>query len=66
MYDALVEAGASQEKARKAAESVAGFYSRVLSIDQKVTAVQGEVLLLKWMTVFGLALSVTNLLKLFV
>ena len=43
VYDAFIEAGASQEKARKAAEAVAGFEQRFARIETDLTV-------LKWMT----------------
>lgn len=53
VYDALLEAGATQEKARKAAEAVAGYENRFAKIEAKLdtefTAVRGELNLLKWM-----------------
>jgi len=48
VYDALVEAGASQEKALKAAEALANYESRFSKID-------ADLLLLKWMTGFVFA-----------
>src|SRR3954470_22109700 len=48
VYDALMEAGASQEKARKAAEALANYESRFSKID-------ADLLLLKWMTGFVFA-----------
>jgi len=45
VYDALMEAGASQEKARKAAEALANYETRFSRID-------ADLLLLKWMTGF--------------
>jgi hypothetical protein len=53
VYDALLEAGASPEKARKAAEALANHESRFSRID-------ADLLLLKWMTGFMLA-GVTGL-----
>lgn len=47
VYDALMEAGASQ-KARKAAEALASYESRFSRID-------ADLLLLKWMTGFVFA-----------
>ena len=37
LYQALIQAGASDESARKAAEEVAGWDNRIASIDNKVT-----------------------------
>lgn len=48
VYDALLEAGASPEKARKAAEALANYESRFSRID-------ADLMLLKWMTGFMLA-----------
>ena len=36
VYYALIEAGASEEKARKAAEAVAGYENRLISLEHKV------------------------------
>lgn len=60
VYDALIEAGASADKARKAAEAVAGYEGRASKLEQSVAAeigdlkrlvieVRGEQTLLKWM-----------------
>lgn len=54
VYDALVEAGASQEKARRAAEAVANYESRFNKLE-------ADMLLVKWMLGFVLA-GVTGLL----
>ena len=37
LYDALKDAGASEEKARRAAETIANYDSRLASIDVKLT-----------------------------
>jgi hypothetical protein len=42
VYDALIEAGASEEKARKAAEAVAQYENRL-------SKMEGDLGLLKWM-----------------
>lgn len=69
VYDALLEAGASQEKARKAAEAVASYENRFNKIEAKLdtefTAVRGELSLLKWMIGFVLAGIVVVLLRAF-
>ncbi len=59
VYDALLEAGASQDKARKAAEAVANFENRFNRLEQ-------DTALLKWMVGFNLAISAAVLLKVFV
>ena len=48
VYDALVAAGAPEDKARKAAEALANYESRFSKID-------ADLLVLKWMTGFILA-----------
>ena len=48
VYDALIEAGASQDKARKAAESLANYESRFSRVD-------ADLLLLKCVTGFVFA-----------
>lgn len=53
VYDALVEAGASEEKARKAAEAVAA-YERL----------EGRVTLLQWMMATNIVLTLGVLGKL--
>lgn len=53
LYDALLDAGASQDKARKAAEAMANYENRFAKID-------ADLLLLKWMVGFILA-GVTGL-----
>ncbi|MBX9617611.1 MAG: integrase [Hyphomicrobiales bacterium] len=58
VYDAFVSAGAPEDKARKAAEAIANF-------DNRFTKIDGEIAVLKWMTGFGLAVSIAILTKLF-
>ena len=50
-YDALKAAGAPDEKAREAAEEIAGYENRLAGIE-------AELKLVKWMIGFNLALSV--------
>lgn len=58
VYDALKEAGATEDKAKKAAEALAAYENRF-------NKVESDLNLLKWMTGFNLAMSVGILLKLF-
>jgi hypothetical protein len=51
VYDALKEAGASEEKAKMAAEAVAAYDTRFASIDK-------ELAVLKWMVSTNIALSI--------
>lgn len=59
LYEALKEAGASEEKAGRAAEAIANYESRFARMDIDLT-------LIKWMLGFNLALSVAILIKLMV
>jgi hypothetical protein len=54
VYDALREAGASEERSRAAAEAVANYEHRLSTLGSDVT-------LLKWMAGFNIALSVATL-----
>ncbi len=58
IYDALKEAGASEEKAKAAAEAIAAYENQFAKMDTDLTVV-------KWMVGFNLALSVSILFKLF-
>lgn len=58
VYDVLKEAGASEEKARAAAEAVASY-------EHRFSKIEADLLLLKWMVGFNLALSAGILLRLF-
>ena len=58
VYDALKEAGASEEKARKAAEAVASYENRF-------TRIEGDLAVVKWMIGFNLAMTVAVLWKVF-
>jgi hypothetical protein len=56
--DALKETGASEEKARKAAEAIASAENRFSRIEGELIAIRGEQNLAKWMTGFHLAMTV--------
>lgn len=58
VYDALKEAGATEDKARKAAEALAAYENRF-------SRIEADLNLLKWMLGFNLALSVGIVFKLF-
>jgi len=58
VYDALKEAGATEDKAKKAAEALAAYENRF-------NKVESDLNLLKWMVGFNLFMSVGILLKLF-
>jgi hypothetical protein len=59
VYEALKEAGASEEKAAKAAEAIASYETRFNKVEADLT-------LLKWMAGFNLAVSIAVLFKLLV
>ncbi len=65
VYDALKEAGASEEKARKAAEAIAGTEARFSRIEGELIAMRGEINLLRWMIGFNLAMTMAILWKIF-
>jgi hypothetical protein len=58
-YDALVAAGAPEEKARAAAEELAGYESRFVKIET-------DLAVLKWMVGVNLAASLSIVIKLFI
>jgi hypothetical protein len=58
VYDALKEAGASEEKARKAAEAIASYENRFARMES-------DLAILKWMVSFNLAMTIAILWKVF-
>jgi hypothetical protein len=48
VYDALREAGASEEKAKAAATAIANYESRFDRIDIDLAAVKAELAMVKW------------------
>lgn len=54
LYDALISAGASEEKSRKAAESQAGF-------DNRYSKIESELTLIKWMVGVNIAFIIAVL-----
>ena len=64
-YDALKDAGASEEKARAAAKTMADYDSRFNKIDQDLSLIKAEITLLKWMLGFLVAGMVSLLFKIF-
>lgn len=65
VYDALVEAGASEEKARKAAEAIAGYEDRFGRIDISLARIEGSQKYQQWQIGLMLALQLLTLSKLF-
>jgi hypothetical protein len=58
VYDALLAAGAPEEKARKAAEVLADY-------EDKFTRIDGRIVLVQWMLGFNLAMTVAILWRVF-
>lgn len=58
VYDAFKSAGADDDKARKAAEAIAGFQS-------VVTDLKADMLVLKWMVAANLTFSITLMVRTF-
>ncbi len=65
LYDALKDAGASEEKARAAAKTMADYDSRFNKIDQDLSLIKVEFTILKWMLGFLVAGMVSLLFKIF-
>ena len=65
LYDALKDAGASEEKARAAAKTMAEYDSRFNKIDQDLSLIKAEITILKWMLCFLVAGMVFLLFKIF-
>ncbi len=58
VYDALLAAGSPEDKARKAAEAIAGYENRFAAIEQRLAKIEGDLKLLTWMIGFNLAATV--------
>jgi len=65
IYDAFLAAGTPEDKARKAAETLANHDDRFARLDGAVVKVQSELVLLRWMVGFYIALDVAILTRLF-
>ena len=65
VYDAFLAAGAPEDKARKAAETLAKYDSQFSRIDGDLIKIQSELVLVKWMVGFGIAMNVAILTRLF-
>jgi hypothetical protein len=65
VYDAFVAAGTPEDKARKAAEALANFDQRFDRVEREMLRGQAELILLKWMVGFVIALDVAILIRVF-
>ena len=63
VYDALLEAGASEEKARKAAEAVAAYDQRFAALETRMVELGGRVVLVQWMVGTNIVLTLGVLWK---
>ena len=63
LYDALIDAGASEEKARTAAWVMADYNSRFDQLDQKLIEIHGKINLLQWMVALVIVVNVLPALK---
>ena len=57
LREALLDAGASPEKADKAAEELASYENRLAGIETKLVTLDGRVNLLAWMTGTNVAVT---------
>jgi hypothetical protein len=62
---AFLAAGTPEDKARKAAETLANYDDRFSRIDGAILKVQSELVLLRWMVGFALAMNAAILTRLF-
>ncbi len=69
MYDALIAAGAPEDKARDAAKAITeeslATKKDISRIDMRLTAIQGELTLIKWMLALVIAATVIPLVRQF-
>ncbi len=65
VYDALRDAGASEEKARKAAEVMASFDTQHQDIRHEFAVLRGEFSTVKWMLATNMTMTLLVLGKLF-
>ena len=56
-YEALVAAGAPDDKAREAAEEIAGFENRLIGIDDPLARLEAGFSMLQWMA--GVTMAAT-------
>jgi hypothetical protein len=55
VYDALVAAGAPEDKARNAAAAIAGYENRFTAVEGRLARIEGDLKLVTWMIGFNLA-----------
>jgi hypothetical protein len=57
LRDALLDAGASPEKAEKATEELAAYENRLGGIETKIEQLNGKLTLVHWMVGFNMAIA---------
>lgn len=65
VYDALKEAGASEEKANAAAKAIADYEGRFNNIDSELRVIKTELNLVKWIAGIVLAGVISLVIKTF-
>jgi hypothetical protein len=66
LYDALLEGGTSEAKAREAARAVADFETKIHALEGRLQDVQSDVRLLKWVVIgFNTPMLAAILFKIF-
>ena len=65
LYDALIDAGASQQKARHAARAVATYEERIFELKTAITDIRGTQRLHSWMLGTSIALLLAIMFKVF-
>lgn len=66
IYEAFIEAGVSKDKSKEAAEAITKYDDKFASLEKKITKMQGQIDLLRWMIGFNLAVSCAVLIKLLI
>jgi hypothetical protein len=65
LREALIEAGASHEKAGRAAEELAGYGDQFIKLDLRMERLEGVMNTIRWMVGTNIALTVVMLARLF-
>ena len=65
VYDALLSAGADDEKARSAAIDVANYDDRIVRVESRLGALAAKLDLLQWMVGVNIAATLAILIRVF-
>ena len=63
VYDALIDAGAKDDKARAAAVAVADFKTDINDIKNTMTDIKGRITLIQWMIALVIIVQIIPLLR---